>query len=99
MRAAKSGRIKLAGRVKGYGKVIFINHGNGLQTRYGHLSRILVKRGERVRKRQVIGKVGSTGNSTGPHLHFEVRKYGKVVNLTRKFKGLRLKRGGYWKWN
>jgi len=55
-----------------FGKVIIINHGNGLKTRYGHLSKIYVKRGQKVHRFDVIGEVGSTGRSTGPHLHYEV---------------------------
>lgn len=64
----------------GYGKHIVVNHGFGYRTRYGHLSAFKVKRGQRVKRGQVIGLVGSTGKSTAPHLHYEVEKSGKRVN-------------------
>lgn len=64
----------------GLGKAVFLAHGFGLTTRYGHLSRIEVKPGQRIKRGDVIGKVGSTGRSTGPHLHYEVRMDGDPVN-------------------
>lgn len=64
----------------GYGLHIVINHGYGYKTRYAHLSQFKVRRGEKVKRGQVIGKVGSTGKSTAPHLHYEVEKNGKRVN-------------------
>jgi len=72
--ATGDGKVIKAGRNGGYGKVVVIQHKNGMTTRYAHLSRILVKVGERVRTGTRIGKVGSTGRSTGPHLHYEVRR-------------------------
>lgn len=75
-----NGRVKFAGRMPGYGNAIDIDHGHGFVTRYGHLSQILVKSGESIEKGEKIGVQGSTGRSTGPHLHYEVRKYGKPVN-------------------
>jgi murein DD-endopeptidase MepM/ murein hydrolase activator NlpD len=60
----------------GYGNMILIDHGNGYQTRYGHLSAFIVGAGDSVKKGQLIGRVGSTGNSTGPHLHFEIIQRG-----------------------
>lgn len=78
--SAAAGVVTMAQDYKGYGKLVEINHGNGYVTRYGHNSAITVKVGERVEKGQLIAKVGSTGRSTGPHLHFEVRRNGAVVN-------------------
>ena len=73
VRATATGKVVAAGWNGGYGKMIEIDHGNGITTRYGHLSEIDVKVGQIVRIGQTIGKVGSTGRSTGPHLHYETR--------------------------
>jgi murein DD-endopeptidase MepM/ murein hydrolase activator NlpD len=78
--ATAAGKITIAGRDGGYGNMIEINHGNGLSTRYGHLSEIDVKVGQFVRIGEVIGKIGSTGRSTGPHLHYETRIKGEAVD-------------------
>jgi murein DD-endopeptidase MepM/ murein hydrolase activator NlpD len=80
VRAAADGTVRTAGWSGGYGKVIEIDHGNGISTRYGHLSSIDVRAGQFVRSRQMIGKVGSTGRSTGPHLHYETRLRGDAVD-------------------
>lgn len=64
----------------GYGQHIIINHGNGFETLYGHLSKFKVKRGQKVTRGQLIGLIGSTGKSTGPHLHYEVHKNGEKLN-------------------
>lgn len=80
VRAVANGRVVAAGRKGGYGKMVEIDHGNGLVTRYAHLSRILVKNGDYVSTLHIIGKVGSTGRSTGPHLHYEIRRHGNAVN-------------------
>ncbi|MBM3212308.1 M23 family metallopeptidase, partial [Candidatus Poribacteria bacterium] len=64
----------------GYGKLIVIQHSDNFSTRYGHLSNILVEKGQRVKQSHKIGLVGSTGRSTGPHLHFEIRENGKALN-------------------
>ncbi len=80
IRATAIGRVVSARWSGGYGRMIEIDHGKGLSTRYGHLSRILVRKGQRVRIGQTIGKMGSTGRSTGPHLHYETRVDGKAVN-------------------
>ena len=71
--AAAGGTVILAGWNGGYGNCVMVNHGNGYTTLYGHMSRIAVSNGQAVAQGQVLGYVGSTGNSTGPHLHFEVR--------------------------
>ena len=78
--AARSGTILDAGWGEGYGMLITIRHPDGWTTRYGHLSKIMVRAGQRVQRGALIGKVGSTGLSTGPHLHFEVRRGGVPVN-------------------
>jgi murein DD-endopeptidase MepM/ murein hydrolase activator NlpD len=75
-----AGTVTIAGWSGGYGKMIEVNHGNGLATRYGHLSEIDVSVGDQVRIGQVIGKLGSTGRSTGPHVHYETRVDGEAVN-------------------
>ena len=72
--AAESGKVEVAGwNNGGYGNYVIINHGNGLKTLYGHASKLLVKAGDSVSRGQTIALIGSTGRSTGPHLHFEVR--------------------------
>lgn len=78
--AANSGRVILAGWNGGYGNCVIIDHGDGIATLYGHQSRLLVNVGDKVSKGDVIGKVGTTGLSTGPHLHFEVRINGKPTD-------------------
>ena len=78
--AADGGTVSSAGWSGGYGYLVVINHGNGYQTYYAHCSKLLVSKGQKVSKGQTIARVGSTGNSTGPHLHFEVRKNGSIVN-------------------
>ena len=78
--AAGDGVVVAAGVRGGYGNAVVIDHGNALATLYGHQSRILVTVGQRVRQGDTVGLVGSTGNSTGPHLHFEVRLYGTPVD-------------------
>jgi murein DD-endopeptidase MepM/ murein hydrolase activator NlpD len=78
--AAASGRVTVAGWQRGYGNVVYVDHGHGLSTRYGHLSEIDVTVGQTVTRGQTIGLVGSTGRSTGPHLHYEVRINNEPVN-------------------
>ena len=83
---ARSGRVLEAGWNEGYGQLVIIKHNNGETTRYGHLSKILVRPGDMVQRgKTLVGRVGSTGISTGPHLHFEVRdRNGKAVNPSQK---------------
>ncbi|HEX8300962.1 M23 family metallopeptidase [Sphingomonas sp.] len=78
--ATADGIISHAGRQGGYGNLVQVNHGRGIETRYGHLSKILVADNTRVHRGQIIGLMGSTGRSTGSHLHYEVRVDGKAVN-------------------
>ena len=73
VRATADGTVTTAGWSGGYGKVVDIDHGNGISTRYAHLSSIDVQVGQTVKIGQMVGKVGSTGRSTGPHLHYETR--------------------------
>ncbi|HHU63282.1 MAG TPA: peptidoglycan DD-metalloendopeptidase family protein [Clostridiales bacterium] len=80
IRASDSGRVIFAGWSGGYGKLVKIDHGGGKVTYYAHCSSIAVSKGQKVSKGQVIARVGSTGNSTGPHLHFEIRINGKPIN-------------------
>ncbi len=89
--ATATGRVTIAGWDGGYGKMVEINHGNGLATRYGHLSKIDVKVGQHIRIGEVIGHIGSTGRSTGPHLHYETRINGEAVNPQKFLRaGIRL---------
>ncbi len=78
--AAAGGRVIFTGISGGYGNLIQIAHGNGFITFYGHLSKIFVQQGQKIRRGQLIGRVGATGRVTGPHLHFEIRKNGKAVD-------------------
>jgi murein DD-endopeptidase MepM/ murein hydrolase activator NlpD len=78
--ATASGTVTEAGRRGGYGNMVEIDHGGGITTRYGHLSRILVKVGDHIDAGAIIARSGNTGRSTGPHLHYEVRESGSAVN-------------------
>ena len=80
VKATANGTVSYAGFRGSYGKVVFINHGFGIMTRYGHLSCFHVKKGQKVKRGDIIGEVGSTGRSTGPHLHYEVRLNDIPVN-------------------
>ena len=85
--AVASGVVVFADRRDGYGKLVEINHGNGVSTRYGHHDKLLVKAGEIVKKGDVIGLMGSSGRSTGPHVHFEVLRNGRNIDPTRFISG------------
>lgn len=80
IRASADGVVERADWFAGYGLFVALEHGGEIETRYGHMSRLNVAAGQRVRKGDVIGYVGSTGRSTGPHLHYEVRIAGEAVN-------------------
>ncbi|MBR0687216.1 peptidoglycan DD-metalloendopeptidase family protein [Bradyrhizobium manausense] len=93
-RVTANGKVISAGWSGGYGRMVEVDHGNGLSTRYGHLSEINVKVGEIVKIGQVIGLVGSTGRSTGPHLHYETRIDGEAVDPQKFLRaGVRLSAG------
>ncbi len=94
VRATANGRVASSGWAGGYGRMVEIDHGNGLSTRYGHLSQIDVRVGDQIRIGQVIGEVGSTGRSTGPHLHYETRIDGEAVDPQKFLRaGVRLSAG------
>jgi murein DD-endopeptidase MepM/ murein hydrolase activator NlpD len=94
VRATANGKVASSGWAGGYGRMVEIDHGNGLSTRYGHLSEIDVKVGDQIRIGQVIGAVGSTGRSTGPHLHYETRIDGEAVDPQKFLRaGVRLSAG------
>lgn len=82
VKAADGGTVKFSGRMGNYGNLVIIDHGGGFETYYGHNSKNLVSKGEKVFKGQTIAMSGSTGRVTGPHLHFEVRKFGVPTNPT-----------------
>ena len=83
---AADGKVIFAGSKSGYGKVVYIKHLNGFETRYAHMSKILVKKGQKVKSKDVIGLVGSTGRSTGNHLHYEVLLHKKHKNPKKYLK-------------
>jgi murein DD-endopeptidase MepM/ murein hydrolase activator NlpD len=78
--ASRSGKVTFAGDAGGYGLLVIVDHGQGVETRYAHASALLVKVGQTVRAGQTIAKVGNTGTSTAPHLHFEIRRHGRPVD-------------------
>jgi murein DD-endopeptidase MepM/ murein hydrolase activator NlpD len=80
IRPTAPGKVISAGWTGGYGNMVEIDHGNGISTRYGHMSQVLVKVGDTVDRDDVIGLAGSTGRSTGTHLHYEVRQDGHAVD-------------------
>jgi murein DD-endopeptidase MepM/ murein hydrolase activator NlpD len=86
VKASDGGVVIWVGYEGGYGKLIKIDHGANYVSYYGHLSKYNVKVGQKVYKGEKIGAVGNTGNSTGPHLHFEIRKSGVVTNPLKYLK-------------
>lgn len=83
VRATADGTVSFAGWEGGYGKLVVLNHGNGFSTYYGHLSEIRAGVGRTVKRGEVIGLLGATGSTTGPHLHYEIRLYGAAVDPTK----------------
>jgi len=86
VRATASGTVRSAGWNGGYGQMVEVSHGNGYTTRYAHLSKILVAPGDKIKRGTVVGQSGSTGRSTGPHLHYEVRRNGTALDPLRFIK-------------
>ena len=80
VRTARDGIIVVAGNEGGYGNLVVVRHSNGYETYYGHLSKFLVKEGQKVKKGDIVALSGNTGRTTGPHLHYEIRKNGKALN-------------------
>ena len=80
IKVVSNGTVTFSGKKGSYGNLIIVDHGNGVETWYGHCSKLYAKVGDKVNAGDVISAVGSTGNSTGPHLHFEIRINGNCVN-------------------
>lgn len=80
IRAPAQGTVKFAGAKSGYGQIVILDHGYGLETWYGHVAKILVRQGQLVRRGQSLALIGNTGHSTGPHVHYEVRAHGIPVD-------------------
>ncbi len=87
VRAPAAGRVSLAGVQSDYGLTVILDHGRGVKTLYGHLQKVSVSRGQKVQQGQLIGLTGNSGNSSGPHLHYEVIANGKPVNPRRYLPG------------
>lgn len=85
--ATADGVVSKASSQRGYGKIVTIDHGFGFETRYAHMRKMNVRRGQKVNRGQVIGEVGNTGLSTAPHVHYEIRKNGRTVNPINYFHG------------
>lgn len=80
VRAVQDGRVTFVGRKKGFGRLVIVDHGGGVESYYAHLSGYSTRKGRRVKRGQPVGKVGSSGRASGPHLHFELRQGGASVN-------------------
>ena len=78
--ALSEGRVTLSGRQSGYGTTVVVESPDGVRTRYAHLSQVHVREGDKVARNQVLGQVGSSGRTTGPHLHLEMEKHGKLIH-------------------
>jgi murein DD-endopeptidase MepM/ murein hydrolase activator NlpD len=91
-RAAGAGTVVRAEAAGGYGNLVVVDHGGGLETRYAHLAHIDVEPGQRIEAGQSLGLVGATGRTTGPHLHFEVRRDGRAIDPEREKTGLKFSR-------
>ncbi len=87
IRSARNGVVKFSGYKRGYGRVIVIRHPGGMETWYGHCSKLLIRRGAEVKSGDKIARVGSTGAATGAHLHFEIRRNSKPVNPLKYLRG------------
>jgi murein DD-endopeptidase MepM/ murein hydrolase activator NlpD len=83
VKATAAGIVKLAGAAEGYGLAVYLDHGAGIESRYGHLQKVGVTRGQRVERGEAIGLSGNTGRSTGPHLHYEVLMNGRPIDPRR----------------
>jgi murein DD-endopeptidase MepM/ murein hydrolase activator NlpD len=83
--AVRTGTVQFSGEQRGYGNVVIVDHGDGLTSRYAHCDELKVSTGERVHSGQAIATVGSTGRSTGPHLHFELRQDGQAIDPQETF--------------
>jgi len=83
IRAAAAGRVKFSGYNRGYGHIIVIDHGAGVETAYAHNQRNMVRQGQRVQQGMTIATVGKSGNATGYHVHFELRRYGRALDPAR----------------
>lgn len=92
--ATADGVVIFSGSESGYGRIVKIRHMNGLVTCYAHNQKNLVKKGSLVKKGQIIAKLGSSGRSTGPHVHFEVRRHGKATNPMRYVGANSYRKGG-----
>jgi murein DD-endopeptidase MepM/ murein hydrolase activator NlpD len=80
VRSTADGVVDFAGRSGDFGRLVVIDHGDGWQTRYAHLKKIRVKKGKRVARGMIVGTVGKSGNATGYHLHYEIRRHGRAVD-------------------
>jgi murein DD-endopeptidase MepM/ murein hydrolase activator NlpD len=87
IKSTMSGTVSYAGWLRGYGKIVIIKHKSGYSSRYAHLSKFAVKKGQKVSQGKIIGTSGRTGNVTGPHLHFEIRRYGLHKDPVKYLKG------------